>query len=47
MMMTGRYAHITKWWNNGDKGVYRDERGKLTTWPVYESSPFGSASVDV
>lgn len=39
MMMTGRYAHITKWWNNKDKGVYRNEQGKLTTWPVYESSP--------
>lgn len=39
MMMTGRYAHIHKWWNNKDKGVYSDERGKLTTWPVYESSP--------
>ncbi|MBT3374414.1 MAG: sulfatase-like hydrolase/transferase [Lentisphaerae bacterium] len=39
MMMAGRYAHIHKWWNNKDKGVYRDPKGKLTTWPVYESSP--------
>lgn len=39
MMMTGRYAHRTKWWNNGDRGVYNDPWGKQTTWPVYESSP--------
>ncbi len=39
MMMSGRYAHIHKWWNNKDKGVYRSPEGKLTTWPVYESSP--------
>lgn len=39
MMMTGRYAHIHKWWDNKDKGVYRDSRGRLSTWPLYESSP--------
>lgn len=39
MMMTGRYAHIHKWWNNKDKGLGRDENGKLATWPVYQSSP--------
>ncbi len=40
MMMTGRYAHIHKWWNNKDKGAGYDENGKLsTTWPVYQSSP--------
>ncbi|MGC6424151.1 MAG: sulfatase-like hydrolase/transferase [Lentimonas sp.] len=39
MMMTGRYAHRTKWWNNNDRGVYKDSWGKLSTWPVYESSP--------
>lgn len=39
MMMTGRYAHLHKWWNNKDKGRYRDENGKVVTWPLYESSP--------
>lgn len=39
MMMTGRYAHIHKWWHNKDKGVYRDEKGKVQTWPIYKSSP--------
>ncbi|VGO11910.1 Arylsulfatase [Pontiella desulfatans] len=39
MMMSGRYAHITKWWNNKDKGLSYDEQGKLSTYPVYESSP--------
>ncbi|MGC6455268.1 MAG: sulfatase-like hydrolase/transferase [Coraliomargaritaceae bacterium] len=39
MMLTGRYAHRTKWWNNGDRGVYVDPWGNLTAWPVYESSP--------
>ena len=39
MMMSGRYAHIHKWWNNKDKGLGYDEHGKLGTWPVYQSSP--------
>lgn len=39
MLMTGRYAHIQKWWNNGDVGVSQDSGGKLTAWPVYQSSP--------
>jgi len=39
MMMSGRYAHIHKWWNNKDKGFGRDENGKIGTWPVYQSSP--------
>lgn len=39
MMMSGRYAHIHKWWNNKDKGLGPDENGQLTTWPVYQSSP--------
>ncbi|TWU38333.1 sulfatase-like hydrolase/transferase [Novipirellula artificiosorum] len=39
MMMTGRYAHLHKWWNNKDKGQYIDENGKLTVWPLYRSSP--------
>ncbi|TWT54947.1 Arylsulfatase [Rubripirellula amarantea] len=39
MMMTGRYAHRHKWWNNKDKGRYLDAKGKPTVWPLYESSP--------
>jgi arylsulfatase A-like enzyme len=38
MMMTGRYAHLHKWWSNKDKGRYRDANGKAVTWPLYESS---------
>jgi arylsulfatase A-like enzyme len=38
-LMTGRYAHIHKWWQNNDIGKYRDENGKLRIWPLYESSP--------
>ena len=39
MMMSGRYAYLTKWWNNKDKGFGPDENGKMGTWPLYESSP--------
>ncbi|MFC7337301.1 sulfatase-like hydrolase/transferase [Haloferula chungangensis] len=39
MMMTGRYAHIHKWWTNGDTGQYEVGNGKFATWPLYESSP--------
>jgi arylsulfatase A-like enzyme len=39
MMMTGRYAHLHKWWGNKSKGTYVDEHGKTVTWPLYESSP--------
>ncbi|TWT81556.1 Arylsulfatase [Planctomycetes bacterium CA13] len=39
MMMTGRYAHLHKWWNNSYKGRSRDQNGNVTTWPLYESSP--------
>jgi len=39
MMMTGRYAHRHKWWDNKDKGEYIDDTGKRTVWPLYESSP--------
>lgn len=39
MMMTGRYAHLHKWWDNKDKGQYIDSAGKRTVWPLYESSP--------
>ena len=39
MMMSGRYAYRTKWWNNKDKGYGPDENGKIGTWPLYMSSP--------
>lgn len=39
MMLSGRYAYQTKWWNNKDKGFGPDEDGKIGTWPVYMSSP--------
>lgn len=39
MMMTGRYAHLHKWWGNKSKGRYVDESGRETTWPLYLSSP--------
>ncbi len=39
-LMTGRYAHITKWWHNGDQGRYKNAQGKQETWPLYESSPY-------
>ena len=38
MMMTGRFAHIHKWWDNKDKGRYIGANGKPQTWPLYESS---------
>lgn len=41
MMMTGRYAHLHKWWYNGEIG--RKSDGK--TWNFYESSPYGLAAV--
>ncbi|MBK1832833.1 family 16 glycoside hydrolase [Roseibacillus ishigakijimensis] len=39
MMMTGRYAHLHKWWNNKDKGMVTRANGKQEVWPLYESSP--------
>ena len=39
MMMTGRYAHIHKWWNNKDVGTVTRADGKKEKWPLYESSP--------
>ncbi|MEM6883801.1 MAG: sulfatase-like hydrolase/transferase [Verrucomicrobiota bacterium] len=39
MMMTGRYAHLHKWWHNKDKGEFIDDKGKYQVWPLYESSP--------
>ncbi len=38
MMMTGRYAHLHKWWTNRDLGTYIDEKGKNRVWPLYASS---------
>lgn len=39
MMMTGRFAHLHKWWNNRNVGSYLDENGKPAKWPLYKSSP--------
>ncbi|HBE70741.1 MAG TPA: sulfatase [Planctomycetaceae bacterium] len=39
MMMTGRYAHLHKWWGNKSKGSYVDENGQSAKWPLYLSSP--------
>lgn len=39
MMMTGRYAHLHKWWGNKSKGTYEAPNGKRSTWPLYESCP--------
>jgi len=39
MMMTGRYAHIHKWWHNGDQGKTRDRNGKVKKYQLFESSP--------
>lgn len=40
MMMTGRFAHLHKWWGNKSKGTYDDGSGKKSTWPLYLSSPW-------
>ncbi|NIJ45936.1 arylsulfatase A-like enzyme [Wenyingzhuangia heitensis] len=45
MMMTGRYAHLHKWWGNKTTGKYTNEEGKPATYPFYESSPLGIAEV--
>lgn len=42
MMMTGRYAHLHKWWHNKDKG--KDPKGKKI-WNLYDSSPHTIAHV--
>ena len=39
MLMTGRYAHLHKWWFNGDLGTHINEKGEEAVWPLYESSP--------
>jgi arylsulfatase A-like enzyme len=38
-LMTGRYAHLHKWWQNTDIGTYLNENGKEAPWPLYKSSP--------
>ncbi|MEM6698541.1 MAG: sulfatase-like hydrolase/transferase [Bacteroidota bacterium] len=42
MMMTGRYAHLHKWWHNKDRG--KSPSGS-NTWRLYESSPHTIAHV--
>ncbi|CAZ97767.1 sulfatase-like hydrolase/transferase [Zobellia galactanivorans] len=42
MMMTGRYAHLHKWWHNKDKGKAPDGKG---SWNLYDSSPHSIANV--
>ena len=42
MMMTGRYAHLHKWWHNSEKGKSPSGRN---TWKLYESSPHTIAHV--
>lgn len=39
MIMTGRYAHLHKWWGNKTIGKYTNPEGKLTSYPLYASSP--------
>ena len=46
MMMTGRYAHLHKWWHNKDKGrVAYGNKKQREVWPLYESSPHTIAHV--
>ena len=44
MVMTGRYAHRTKWWENRDFGQVESPEGKRT-WYLFESSPLGIGQV--
>ena len=37
MMMTGRYAHLHKWWHNSDKGKSPNGKG---SWNLFDSSPY-------
>lgn len=40
MMMTGRYAHLHKWWHNGDYGRVPDgDKKRKRTVALYETSP--------
>eukprot|EP00189_Rhodosorus_marinus_P011842 CAMPEP_0184739206 /NCGR_PEP_ID=MMETSP0315-20130426/2041_1 /TAXON_ID=101924 /ORGANISM="Rhodosorus marinus, Strain UTEX LB 2760" /LENGTH=547 /DNA_ID=CAMNT_0027207765 /DNA_START=41 /DNA_END=1684 /DNA_ORIENTATION=- len=42
MMMTGRYASITKWWHNFDYGSWVDENGNVgDIVPLWITSPLG------
>ncbi|KAJ8901302.1 hypothetical protein NDN08_007150 [Rhodosorus marinus] len=42
MMMTGRYASITKWWHNFDYGSWVDENGEIgDIVPLWITSPLG------
>ena len=45
MMMTGRYAHLHKWWQNKDKGKFINKKGRKQVWPLYASSPHTIAHV--
>lgn len=38
MVMTGRYAHQTKWWHNRDIGKVQSPQGERE-WYLFESSP--------
>ncbi|OBY63455.1 sulfatase-like hydrolase/transferase [Polaribacter reichenbachii] len=42
MMMTGRYAHLHKWWHNKDKGKAPNKKG---SWNLYDSSPHTIAHI--
>ncbi|MDZ8118431.1 sulfatase-like hydrolase/transferase [Pontiella agarivorans] len=44
MMMTGRYATRTKWWDNRDLGKIRTPKGERT-WYLFESSPIGMGQI--
>jgi arylsulfatase A-like enzyme len=39
MMMTGRYAHLHKWWGNKTTGKQTNKEGRIETLPLYKSSP--------
>jgi len=39
MMMTGRYAHLHKWWHNKDKGKAPSTSAYGNQWALFESSP--------
>ena len=42
MMMTGRYAHLHKWWHNKNKGKAPNGKG---AWDLYDSSPYTIAHI--
>ncbi|GHC47768.1 sulfatase-like hydrolase/transferase [Roseibacillus persicicus] len=39
MMMTGRYAHLHKWWHNKDVGLAPEPNPKKQKWNLCDSSP--------